>query len=171
MFFLIKKDILKLVFCIKMMLKMGKKEDGTVSPVSLRELAKMLYVEHGKSQAEISRQLGVDKSLLSKWVYNGGWAEEKAAYQVTSAVLIKKIYGAMNVILDKEAITEKDIASINKLTNTIKTLDRSLDLTALMDISEEFVKYLIGDGDETFAKQFAEKFRPFIVKKGKQIAS
>ena len=74
-----------------------------------QKLARLLYVEQGKSAKEISTLVGVSEQTLTKWVHANGWREQR------------------NAIISNPSIREDNIKNlINELSEQRLELSRTL---------------------------------------------
>ena len=94
-----------------------------------KELAR-LYFMRGETQKSIANKVGVVEKTVSRWVDKEGWAEKRAAENITRPELVNKLLITINKLI--EQVNESDdpmlISGLGdklaKLSTTIEKLDK-----------------------------------------------
>ncbi len=123
----------------------------------LREHARLLFMQ-GVPQKVIAEKTGVSPQTITKWVNNSGWAEQRAATNISRPQLINKVLTAIDRMLE-EANASDDPAvraaladKLAKFASTIERLDKKTSVVDMIETAMAFSKWL----------QFRMSFDPSI---------
>ena len=113
-----------------------------------KELARMLYVEHGMDAKAISEQLPISEVTLSKWVTKEDWRQQRQVRMLSPDKLIVLYYQQSEQIIkrateEERAITPAEADSLNKLASSIQKLDKKIDPSISMSVFKSFNKQSI----------------------------
>lgn len=139
---------------------------------SKKDIAKIYYVNHNRTQAEISQVLGVSEVTVSKWKKDGKWDVLKAAQATRNDEIISRAYDQINRILknaedaDRE-LTDGESDRIAKIAKSIQNLETKATLSHVIEISEELLLF-IKEVDQPLAIKVADMFMQFTSKKAEQ---
>lgn len=128
-----------------------------------KEFARVLFMT-GDSQNVIAEKTGMSAQTISKWVTEGGWAEQRAATNVTRPELVNKLLRTIDKMLD-EVNKSDDPTTINgladklaKFSATIEKLDKHTSVVDVIEVFMAFSKWL------QFQSQFDEAISPDLIK-------
>lgn len=100
-----------------------------------RKTARILYVDQGKTNKEISRLVGVTEKTVSQWAQKYGWEEERTARNVTPARRIENIKSIIHSLSEErlevqrqaqQAEADNDIDTATELRTRIGKIDDSV---------------------------------------------
>ena len=128
-----------------------------------KEFARALYMQ-GENQKSIAERTGVSVQTINKWVNTEGWAEVRAAQNITRPELVNKLLRTIDKMLD-EVTKSDDPSAINgladklaKFSATIEKLDKHTSVVDVIDVFMAFSKWL------QFQSQFDDGITPDLVK-------
>ncbi len=128
-----------------------------------KEFARVLFMT-GDSQNVIAEKTGMSAQTISKWVTEGGWAEQRAATNVTRPELVNKLLRTIDKMLDEVAQSD-DPTTINgladklaKFSATIEKLDKHTSVVDVIEVFMAFSKWL------QFQSQFDDAITPDLIK-------
>jgi hypothetical protein len=117
---------------------MGRKSDP-----KKKEFAYILYMA-GELQKDIAERVEISPLTLINWIKDGGWAEKRAAKNITRTEIVNKTLMAISDLLDR-ASEEKDEEKLSglsdklsKLASTIEKLDKQ---NSVVDDIETFMNF------------------------------
>lgn len=128
-----------------------------------KSLARNLYMS-GMDQAEIAEQLGVSRVSVSHWSKAEGWAETRAAKNITRPELVNKLLRTIDSLIDKveESGDPTLIGSmadkLSKLSSTIEKLDKTANVVDAIEVFMAFNKWL------EYNRQFDPDITPELIK-------
>jgi len=137
---------------------MTKKEQNQKS-----ELARMYYMS-GESQKAIADKIKVSNQTINKWVTNGGWAEKRAAQNITRPELVNKLLQTINKLIEQVNESEDPnlIAGLgdklSKLSTTIDKLDKKASVVDAIEVFIAFGKWL------NYRATFDDEITPELLK-------
>lgn len=129
-----------------------------------KEYARLLYMQ-GDQQKLIADKVGVSAQTVTKWVNSCGWAEQRAAKNITRPELVNKLLRTIDKMI--ENVNESDDpAAINglgdklaKVAATIEKLDKKASIVDAIEVFMAFGKWL------QYQAQFDESITPEFLKK------
>lgn len=132
----------------------------------LQELAKIMYLKIGLSQAEIAKRTGKTKSQISRWVKSGNWKLLRSAVVATTDEIIQRTYAQVSAIYDAaeeegRTVTTAEADQIVKLTSSIKDIKKGVDLSAHIEVLEAFTNYL-REQDHELSKEIVDYQMDFL---------
>lgn len=74
-----------------------------------QKLARLLYVEQGKSAKEISTLVGVSEQTLTKWVHANGWREQRNAIVANPTIREDNIKNLINELSQQRLDLSKEL--------------------------------------------------------------
>ena len=105
--------------------------------------AQILYM-NGDTQQMIAERLGVSRASVIRWCKDGGWAENRAAKNITRPELVNKLLLSINELIDKAMEDGNPEAfsgmgdKLSKMAATIEKLDKR---TSVIDTIEVFIAF------------------------------
>lgn len=112
-----------------------------------REHARLLFMQ-GTAQKVIAEKVGVSAQTLSKWVNDFGWAEQRAAANISRPALINKLLATCDQMIT-EAMQATDPAEragladkLAKFSSTIERLDKKTSVVDMIETAMAFSKWL-----------------------------
>ncbi|MAX81741.1 MAG: DDE transposase family protein [Crocinitomicaceae bacterium] len=104
----------------------------------------------GVTQKEIARIFSVSEKTVGEWKKKGKWNANKAATFLSRDQQINFLYDQINeintFIRDREEgqrfATSKEADALMKLTKSAKTLEGELGLSEVIDVGQDFLKFL-----------------------------
>jgi len=128
-----------------------------------RELARMYYM-NGNSQKNIAEKTGVSAKTINKWAEQEGWAEKRAAQNITRPELVNKLLITINKLI--EQVNESDdpnlIAGLgdklSKLSTSIEKLDKKANVVDAIEVFMAFGKWL------QYRSSFDDEITPELLK-------
>ena len=128
-----------------------------------KKLAKILYMS-GEPQQTIADKAGVSRQTIIKWINTEGWAEQRAAANITRPELVNKLLLTINKIIE-EVNTDDDpmkLASVgdklSKVATVIEKLDKKASVVDAIEVFMAFGKWL------QYRATFDEGISPELVK-------
>lgn len=125
---------------------MTKKTSGAADG---KEFAHALYMSNA-TQGEIADKVGVSRQTVSKWINEGGWAQRRAAKNITRPELANRLLAAIATEIDRlnekenEAPDdEKGISAgvIDKLAKMAAIVERLDKQASVVDAIEVFIAF------------------------------
>jgi hypothetical protein len=119
--------------------------------------AERLFVQEGRTLAEIASRLPMDLTTLLRWQKNGEWERKRSALLAEPENLAERLRLALGKMLEAlengEELDPKAFNSIAKAATAVKNLDRGdYDLKAAgLKVMEDFTRFLkeqLGDPGE-----------------------
>ena len=113
-----------------------------------QEFALALYMNN-TAQCEIADKVGVSQKTISKWVNEKGWAERRAAKNITRPELANRLLAA--IAAEIERLNEKDgdkelsngvIDKLSKMAAIVEKLDKKASVVDAIDVFIAFGKWL-----------------------------
>lgn len=132
-----------------------------------REYAKMLYVNEGLNQKEISIKCGVAERTVSVWVNKYNWNQMKRSLMTVKDNQLSELYEKLErlneEIKDKQdnLVSSKDVDAIVKLTAAIQKLEHDTSVGEIIDVAKKYIDFVRGD-DLELAKRVSDYFDLFI---------
>jgi len=126
-----------------------------------KELARMMYVEHGIDAKAISEMLDISENTISKWVNSyENWKQQRQVRMLSPDKLISHFYEQSEEIIkqskdEKRPINSGEADALNKLASAIQKLDKKIDPSISMSVFRNYNNYLM-QIDPLLAKQNAE---------------
>jgi len=132
--------------------------------------AQRMYVNEGKTLAEISRVLKISEKTLSKWKNAGKklgqptWDEMRKKYLISGSGAIERLRAAIIKKIEdiEEGVTAEEADHLAKLVSALKKLEKEDDLLGsvviCMEKFTEFINIKYPDRKEEFAKIIREFF-------------
>lgn len=138
-----------------------------------KSLAKILYVEKGLTLSAIAEQVGVLPKTVGVWAKEGEWDKLRAGYLGTPTMTVAALLNSINAIAeaaakDSRAINAKEADTIAKLTASIKSIKKELNVAIYVEIFMEFGTWLFGLSPDD-AKRFNDYQKQFISEKARSI--
>ncbi|MGA7577840.1 MAG: hypothetical protein WBW52_06745 [Desulfobaccales bacterium] len=124
---------------------------------SVPKWAERLFVQEGRTLAEISSRHQVDLTTLLRWQKEGEWDRKRSALLANPEILAERLRLALGKMLDAlengEDLDPKAFNSIARAATAVKNLDRGdCDLKAAgLKVMEDFTRFLkeqLGDPEE-----------------------
>lgn len=122
-----------------------------------REHARLLFMQ-GEPQKVIAEKVGVSAQTITKWVNDFGWAEQRAATNISRPQLVNKLLATCDRMIE-EANASDDPAvragladKLAKFGATIERLDKKTSVVDMIETAMAFSKWL----------QFRMSFDPTI---------
>lgn len=112
-----------------------------------RSLAKDLYLA-GSSMQEVADKVGVSRQTVSKWSTSDGWAETRAAKNITRPELVNKLLRAIDRLITQVNESEDPAMlaglgdKLSKLSSVIQKLDKKTTIVDTIDVFMAFSKWL-----------------------------
>lgn len=112
-----------------------------------RSLAKDLYLA-GSSMQEVADKVGVSRQTVSKWSAADGWAETRAAKNITRPELVNKLLRAIDKLITQVNESEDPTMlaglgdKLSKLSSVIQKLDKKTTIVDTIDVFMAFSKWL-----------------------------
>ena len=114
-----------------------------------QELARVLYI-NGEPQKTISERVGVSSVTINKWVNEKGWAEMRAAKNITRPELVNKLLLTINSLIDQVLNTKDADATqmsglgdkLSKLASVIEKLDKKANVVDAIEVFMAFGKWM-----------------------------
>ncbi len=128
-----------------------------------RKLAKILYMS-GEPQITIAEKAGVSRPTVNKWIKDEGWAEQRAAANITRPELVNKLLLTIDKIIEEVNAQDdpQKLASVgdrlSKLANVIEKLDKKASVVDAIEVFMSFGKWL------QYRAAFDEELSPELVK-------
>lgn len=73
-----------------------------------RKLARIMYVEQGKTAKEIAERLNVSENTVGKWIADGGWKEQRTAHLSQPDQLVNSLKELLNSLAEKRIEMNKN---------------------------------------------------------------
>ena len=108
-----------------------------------KETARILYMA-GDTQQVIAERLAVSRATIIKWCKDGGWAERRAAKNITRPELVNKILLSINDILDQamnDGGQEAFVGMGDKLAKFASAIEKLDKRTSVIDTIEVFIAF------------------------------
>ena len=112
-----------------------------------KELAR-LYFMRGETQKSIANKIGVTEKTVSRWVDKEGWAEKRAAENITRPELVNKLLITINKLIEQvNESDDPDLISglgdkLSKLSTTIEKLDKKANVVDAIEVFMAFGKWM-----------------------------
>lgn len=112
-----------------------------------KELAR-LYFMRGETQKSIANKVGVTEKTVSRWVDKEGWAEKRAAENITRPELVNKLLITINKLIEQvNESDDPDLISglgdkLSKLSTTIEKLDKKANVVDAIEVFMAFGKWM-----------------------------
>lgn len=128
-----------------------------------KDYARLLYMQ-GEQQKVIAEKVGVSAQTITKWVNVGGWAEQRAAQNITRPELVNKLLHTVDKMI--EAVNDSDDPDaanglgdkLAKFAATIEKLDKHTSIVDVIEVFMAFSKWL------QFQAEFDEDITPELLK-------
>lgn len=112
-----------------------------------REYARVLFMS-GEQQNAIAEKVGTSKQTINRWVAENGWAEQRAAQNITRPELVNKLLRTIDRLL--EQVNDSDDPSLianvgdklSKLASVIEKLDKKANVVDAIEVFMAFGKWL-----------------------------
>ena len=112
-----------------------------------KELARALFMA-GEPQNVIAERLDTSKQTINRWVTEGGWAEQRAARNITRPELVNKLLKTIDRLIEQvnDSNDPTLIAGVgdklSKLASTIEKLDKKASVVDAIEVFVAFGKWL-----------------------------
>jgi uncharacterized protein YjcR len=112
-----------------------------------QELARVLYL-NGEKQKTIAERVGVTPVTINRWVNEKGWAEIRAAKNITRPELVNKLLLTINKLIDQVSDSDDSGAmaslgdKLSKLASVIEKLDKKASVVDAIEVFMAFSKWL-----------------------------
>ena len=112
-----------------------------------RSMARTLYMS-GMAMETIAENTGVSRATISRWCADGGWANARAAQNITRPELVNKLLRAINDLIDNVNASgnPESIAGLGdklaKLSAVIEKLDRKTHIVDTVEVFMAFSRWL-----------------------------
>lgn len=128
-----------------------------------KDYARLLYMQ-GEQQKVIAEKVGVSAQTITKWVNVGGWAEQRAAQNITRPELVNKLLRTVDKMI--EAVNDSDDPDaanglgdkLAKFAATIEKLDKHTSIVDVIEVFMAFSKWL------QFQAEFDDDITPELLK-------
>jgi transposase len=110
-------------------------------------LARVLFMS-GMAQNMIAEKVGTSKQTINRWVTENGWAEQRAAQNITRPELVNKLLKTIDTLLEQvnESKDPTLIAGVgdklSKLASVIQKLDKKASVVDAIEVFMAFGKWL-----------------------------
>lgn len=116
---------------------------------SQKEFALALYMQNF-TQSVIAEKVLVSKQTVNKWVNEGGWAERRAAKNITRPELANRLLSAIATEIerlnekgdDNEAISNGTIDKLSKMAAIVEKLDKKANVVDAIEVFIAFGKWV-----------------------------
>jgi len=116
---------------------------------SQKEFALALYMQNF-TQSVIAEKVLVSKQTINKWVSEGGWAERRAAKNITRPELANRLLSAIATEIerlnekgdDKEAVSNGTIDKLSKMAAIVEKLDKKANVVDAIEVFIAFGKWV-----------------------------
>ena len=112
-----------------------------------KELAR-LYFMRGETQKSIANKVGVTEKTVSRWVDKEGWAEKRAAENITRPELVNKLLITINKLIEQVNESDDPVLisglgdKLSKLSTTIEKLDKKANVVDAIEVFMAFGKWM-----------------------------
>lgn len=112
-----------------------------------KELAR-LYFMRGETQKSIANKVGVVEKTVSRWVDKEGWAEKRAAENITRPELVNKLLITINKLIEQVNESDDPVLisglgdKLSKLSTTIEKLDKKANVVDAIEVFMAFGKWM-----------------------------
>ncbi|MDR2131010.1 MAG: terminase [Odoribacteraceae bacterium] len=112
-----------------------------------KELARVLFMA-GEPQNAIAARTGISRQTVNRWVADGGWAEQRAAKNITRPELVNKLLRTIDklIVQVNESGDERLVAGVgdklSKLASVIEKLDKKANVVDAIEVFMAFGKWL-----------------------------
>lgn len=112
-----------------------------------KELAR-LYFMRGETQKSIANKIGVTEKTVSRWVDKEGWAEKRAAENITRPELVNKLLITINKLIEQVNESDDPVLisglgdKLSKLSTTIEKLDKKANVVDAIEVFMAFGKWM-----------------------------
>ena len=112
-----------------------------------KELAR-LYFMRGETQKSIANKVGVTEKTVSRWVDKEGWAEKRAAENLTRPELVNKLLITINKLIEQVNESDDPVLisglgdKLSKLSTTIEKLDKKANVVDAIEVFMAFGKWM-----------------------------
>lgn len=137
-----------------------------------RGFAKVLFINDGLTQKEISERLNVTEKTIGRWVKEGEWENLKKSLLVTKENQLVMLYNQLDFINNHIHTREFKIAStkeadvISKLTSAIKKLETETSIAETVEVCKQLIQF-VRQTDIEFSSQLVKYCDVFITNKMK----
>ena len=104
-----------------------------------RDICKTLYLA-GETIADISEKIDVSRQTISKWAAKNGWAELRAAKNITRKELVLKLLNSINEKVDSGEWKPDQIC---KAAAAVDKLDKQNNVVTIIEVFTAFSQWLI----------------------------
>lgn len=117
-----------------------------------KEFAQALYMNNS-AQGEIAEKVGVSRQTVNKWIKDGGWAERRAAKNITRPELANRMLAAIADEIDRlnnkegeegedAKITAGAIDKLSKMAAIVERLDKKASVVDAIEVFIAFGKWI-----------------------------
>jgi DNA-binding XRE family transcriptional regulator len=130
---------------------------------SKKELARMYYMQ-GETQKGTAEKIGVSAITINKWVEKEGWAERRAAQNITRPELVNKLLCTINKLIEQVNESEDPTLisglgdKLSKLSSVIEKLDKKASVVDAIEVFMAFGKWL------QYRSTFDDEITPELLK-------
>jgi DNA-binding XRE family transcriptional regulator len=112
-----------------------------------KDFARILFMS-GMAQNVIAEKVGASKQTVNRWVAENGWAEQRAAQNITRPELVNKLLRTIDKLIEQvnESSDPLLIAGVgdklSKLASVIEKLDKKASVVDAIEVFMAFGKWL-----------------------------
>ncbi len=114
-----------------------------------KEFAQALYFNN-TPQTEIAEKVGVSRPTISKWINEGGWAERRAAKNISRPELANRLLKSISDLIDKvnnaddgkNTMTPAVVDQLSKMAAAVEKLDKKAGVVETIEVFIAFGKWL-----------------------------
>jgi len=135
-----------------------------------KQWAKDLYLsDQNLTQKEVAERVGTSAVTMNSWVDKGGWKQLKESLLVTRESQLRRLYlqldelntAIMSKGVGKRFADPKEVETIRKLTNAIKSLENESSIADIVEVCKRLLNWL-RPINPILAKSVAGVFDDFI---------
>jgi DNA-binding transcriptional regulator GbsR (MarR family) len=135
-----------------------------------KQWAKDLYLsDQNLTQKEVAERVGTSAVTMNSWVDKGGWKQLKESLLVTRESQLRRMYlqldelntAIMSKGVGKRFADPKEVETIRKLTNAIKSLENESSIADIVEVCKRLLNWL-RPINPILAKSVAGVFDDFI---------
>ena len=114
-----------------------------------QKIARLLYVEQGKTAKEISALVGVSEQTLTKWVSKFGWRDQRNALIANPGIREDNIRQLINELSEQRLELSRQLRDADKSADTALAHDLRKQMYQIDDAVSKWNKTLINIKKET----------------------